>query len=127
MVQVLGRPVVLHVEDNPSNRKVVQHILRPLDLALVETEDGESGLRQAGDERPDLILLDMHLPGVSGYEVAQRLKEDEQTRHIPVIAVTSDAMAADEARARQAGCDDYVAKPYRPHQLLEAIRRHLPC
>lgn len=127
MAQVLARPVVLHVEDNPSNRKVVQHILRDLDLALVETEDGEAGLQTAGASQPDLILLDMHLPGVSGYEVAQSLKEDVDTQHIPVIAVTSDATPADETRARDAGCDDYVAKPYRPAQLLAAIRRHLRC
>lgn len=122
----MARPVVLHVEDNPSNRKVVLHILRSVDVALMETTDGESGLAAAARELPDLILLDMHLPGVSGYEVVASLKADDRTRHIPVIAVTSDAMAGDEARAR-AGCDDYVAKPYRPHQLLEAIRRHLSC
>jgi two-component system cell cycle response regulator DivK len=123
----MARPVVLHVEDNPSNRKVVLHILRSVDVALMETTDGESGLAAAARELPDLILLDMHLPGVSGYEVVASLKADDRTRHIPVIAVTSDAMAGDEARARAAGCDDYVAKPYRPHQLLEAIRRHLSC
>ena len=123
----MARPVVLHVEDNPSNRKVVLHILRSVDVALMETTDGESGLAAAARELPDLILLDMHLPGVSGYEVVASLKADDRTRHIPVIAVTSDAMAGDEARARAAGCDDYVAKPYRPHQLLEAIRGHLSC
>lgn len=123
----MAQPVVLHVEDNPSNRKVVLHILRSVDVALMETTDGESGLAAAARELPDLILLDMHLPGVSGYEVVASLKADDRTRHIPVIAVTSDAMAGDEARARAAGCDDYVAKPYRPHQLLEAIRRHLSC
>ena len=127
MASTLPRPVVLHVEDNPSNRKVVQHILRRVDVALIETTDGESGLAAAIRELPNLILLDMHLPGASGYEVVESLKADDRTRHIPVIAVTSDAMAADEARARAAGCDDYVAKPYRPHQLLEAIRRHLSC
>ena len=81
----------------------------------------------AGRDLPNLILLDMHLPGASGYDVVKRLKADERTVHIPVIAVTSDAMTADETRARAAGCDDYVAKPYRPHQLMDAIRRHLSC
>ena len=123
----MARPVVLHIEDNPSNRKVVLHILRSVDVVLMETTDGESGLAAAARELPDLILLDMHLPGVSGYEVVASLKADDRTRHIPVIAVPSDAMAGDEARARAAGCDNYVAKPYRPHQLLEAIRRHLSC
>ena len=66
-----------------------------------------------------------HLPGASGYEVVAQLKSDERTQGIPVVAVTSDAMTVDEKRARAAGCDDYVAKPYRPQQLLAAIRRHL--
>jgi two-component system cell cycle response regulator DivK len=127
MAHALAKPVVLHVEDNASNRKVVQHILRDLDVDLVERDDGEAGLTEAGQSQPDLILLDMHLPGISGYEVVQQLKAQDATRRIPVIAVTSDAMVADEVRARDAGCDDYVAKPYRPHQLLEAIRRHLTC
>lgn len=121
------RTVVLHVEDNPSNRKVVQHILRNADVDLIETTDGESGLQAARQQQPDLILLDMHLPGVSGYQVVEQLKADDRTRAIPVIAVTSDAMTVDEKRARAAGCDDYVAKPYRPQQLLDAIRRHINC
>ena len=127
MTQILSRPVILHVEDNPSNRKVVQHILRGVDVTLLETTDGESGLAMAKEALPSLILLDMHLPGASGYEVVGQLKADARTRDIPVIAITSDAMTTDEERARAAGCDDYVAKPYRPHQLLEAIRRHVAC
>ncbi|HJP29794.1 MAG TPA: response regulator [Candidatus Latescibacteria bacterium] len=123
----IDRPVILHVEDNPSNRKVVQHILRTVDVSLIESNDGEAGLDTAARELPDLILLDMHLPGASGYEVVERLKADGRTQRIPVIAITSDAMADDEERARKAGCDDYVAKPYRPPQLLDAIRRHLTC
>ena len=127
MPPALDRPVVLHVEDNPSNRKVVQHILRGVDVTLLETTDGESGLAMAKESLPNLILLDMHLPGASGYEVVAQLKTDPRTQDIPVIALTSDAMTADEDRARAAGCDDYVAKPFRPHQLLAAIRRHVAC
>ncbi len=127
MTQVLSRPVILHVEDNPSNRKVVQHILRGVDVTLLETTDGERGLAMAKESLPSLILLDMHLPGASGYEVVAQLKADSRTQDIPVIALTSDAMTPDEDRARAAGCDDYVAKPFRPHQLLEAIRRHVAC
>lgn len=127
MVTGAQRPVVLHVEDNPSNRKVVQHIFRSVDAELIEATDGESGLQAAQQRLPDLILLDMHLPGVSGYQVVAQLKADDSTRAIPVIAVTSDAMTVDEKRARAAGCDDYVAKPYRPQQLLDAIRRHVCC
>lgn len=127
MCPTRDRPVILHVEDNPSNRKVVQHILRGVDVVLIETKDGESGLAMATQHLPTLILLDMHLPGASGYEVVEQLKSDARTRDIPVIAITSDAMTTDEDRARAAGCDDYVAKPYRPPQLLAAIRRHVKC
>ena len=127
MDEAPNRPVILHIEDNPSNRKVVQHILRSVDVDLLETTDGESGIALAMAALPSLILLDMHLPGASGYEVVEQLKADSCTRDIPVIAITSDAMTADEERARAAGCDDYVAKPYRPYQLLEAIRRHVTC
>jgi two-component system, cell cycle response regulator DivK len=127
MDEAPNRPVILHIEDNPSNRKVVQHILRSVDVDLLETTDGESGIALAMAALPSLILLDMHLPGASGYEVVEQLKADSRTRDIPVIAITSDAMTADEERARAAGCDDYVAKPYRPYQLLEAIRRHVTC
>lgn len=103
------------------------HVLRAVDLALVEVGDGEAGLAAAAALRPDLILLDMHRPGASGYEVAARLKAGAATREMPLIAVTADAGTADEDRGRRAGCDGYLAKPFRPAQLLAAIRRLLPC
>ena len=120
-----GTPVVLYIEDNVSNRKVMEHIFRSVDAQLIEAVDGESGLAAARAERPDLILLDMQLPGTSGYEVAEELKADERTCQIPVVAVTSNAMSGDDELTRQAGCDDYLAKPFRPPQLLEVVRRHL--
>ena len=116
---------ILHIEDNASNRKAVRHILRQTGLELTEAVDGEAGLRAALASPPDLILLDIQLPRLSGYEVAQRLRADEQTRHVPIIAITSYALSGDEQRTHEAGCDDYIAKPYRPKTLLEHIWRYL--
>ena len=116
---------ILHIEDNPSNRKAVRHILRQTDFELTEAVDGEEGLRVALESPPDLILLDIQLPKLSGYDVAQRLRADERTRHVPIIAVTSYALSGDDHKTHEAGCDDYVAKPYRPKVLLEHIRKYL--
>ena len=116
---------ILHVEDNPSNRKAVRHILKQTDFELIEAIDGEEGVRAALESPPDLILLDIQLPRLSGYDVAQRLRADERTRHVPIIAITSYALSGDEQRTQEAGCDDYIAKPYRPKVLLEHIRRFL--
>jgi two-component system cell cycle response regulator DivK len=116
---------ILHIEDNPSNRKAVRHILRQTDFELTEATDGEEGLRVALESPPDLILLDIQLPKLSGYDVAERLRADERTRHVPIIAVTSYALAGDDHKTQEAGCNDYVAKPYRPKVLLEHIRKHL--
>jgi two-component system cell cycle response regulator DivK len=117
---------VLHIEDNASNRKVVEHIFRAVDLRLAEAVDGPAGLAQARALRPDLVLLDMQLPGLSGYDVVARLKADAATRHIPVLAVTSYALHGDDEAALRAGCDAYLAKPFRPRQLLAAMARFLP-
>ena len=116
---------ILHIEDNASNRKAVRHILRGAGFELTEATDGEEGLQVALASPPDLILLDIQLPRLSGYEVAQRLRDDDKTRHVPIIAITSYALSGDEQRTQESGCDDYIAKPYRPKTLLEHIQRHL--
>jgi len=116
---------VLHIEDNSSNRKAVQHIFRMVDYQLLEAVDGETGLELVQRQFPDLILLDIQLPGISGYEVASQLKADERTRQIPIIAITSYALNGDERKVREAGCDDYIAKPYRPKTLLDMLEKHL--
>ena len=116
---------ILHIEDNPSNRKAVRHIFKRTEYDLDEAVNGEEGLNQALASPPDLILLDIQLPKLSGYEVARRLRADERTREIPIIAVTSYALSGDEPRAVDSGCDDYVSKPYRPKILLEHIAKHL--
>ena len=118
-------PLVLHIEDNPSKLKVVQHIFRTTDYRLIEAVDGEEGLQAALAESPDLILLDIQLPKLSGYDVARQLKADERSKEIPIIAITSYAMDGDDTKALAAGCDDYIAKPYRPEVLRERLARFL--
>ena len=116
---------ILHIEDNPSNRKAVQHILRMTDYELTEAVNGQEGLNALEKLSPDLILLDMQLPKVSGYDVAKTVKKNTRLKHIPIIAVTSYALSGDEDRAFEAGCDDYVSKPYRPKVLLEHLKKFL--
>lgn len=117
--------LVLHIEDNPSNRKVVQHIFRATDYRLIEAVDGEEGVKTALAEIPDLILLDIQLPKLSGYDVARQLKADQSTKEIPIIAITSYALDGDDSKALEAGCDDYIAKPYRPNVLRERLAKFL--
>jgi two-component system, cell cycle response regulator DivK len=93
---------------------------------LIEARDGEEGVRAAVAERPDLILMDIQLPLLDGYEATRRIKADPTLRAIPIIVVTSYALSGDEAKAREAGCDGYVPKPYSPRQLLAKIREYLP-
>ena len=121
----MSQKLILHIEDNPSNRKAVRHILRMTDYGLVEAFNGQEGLDRLETVSPDLILLDMQLPKVSGYDVAERIKSDDRHKKIPIIAVTSYALSGDEDRAFEAGCDDYVSKPYRPKVLLEHLEKYL--
>jgi two-component system cell cycle response regulator DivK len=117
--------LILHIEDNPSNRKAVQHILRMTNYRLVEAADGQEGIDMLEKETPDLILTDIQLPRLSGYDVTKRVKADPRFRHIPVVAVTSYGLSGDDRRALEAGCDDYVSKPYRPKVLLEHLEKFL--
>jgi two-component system, cell cycle response regulator DivK len=102
---------VLVVEDVEENRLVVRQILGRLGVTLLEAVDGREGVALARREMPDLVLMDLSLPILDGWEATRQLKADPTTAHIPVIAVTAHAMAGDEQRARDAGCDGYVAKP----------------
>ena len=120
-----AQPVILHIEDNPSNRKVVQHIVRTTDYRLIEATDGEQGVEMALAEAPDVILMDVQLPLMSGYDVARTLKADPRSREIPIVAVTSYALSGDDSRALEAGCEEYLAKPFRPRQLLECLAKYL--
>ena len=117
--------LILHIEDNPSNRKAVQHILRMTDYDLVEAVNGQEGLDKLETVSPDLILLDIQLPKVSGYDVARRIRADDRLKHIPIIALTSYALSGDDSKALEAGCNDYLSKPYRPRVLLEYLEKYL--
>ncbi len=120
-----NRRQILVVEDNPVNLELVLAILEPTGHRLMAAETAEAGLDVVRTDRPDLILLDVHLPGVSGYEVAQRLKADPATARIPIVALTAQAMRGEEIRAREAGCDAFLTKPVDADLLRETVRQLL--
>lgn len=115
---------VLVVEDQEDNRRILRDLLTAHGFAFLEAVTGEEGVRMAVEHSPQLILLDIQLPDIDGYEVARRLKADDRVRNIPLIAVTSYALSGDEVKARQAGCDDYIAKPYSPRAMLGLVRQY---
>jgi two-component system, cell cycle response regulator DivK len=117
---------VLVVEDNELNMKLFHDLLDAHGYRILQTRDGMEALEIARQHRPDLILMDIQLPGIDGYEATRRIKGDVALKAIPLIVVTSYALSGDEEKARLAGCDDYVAKPYSPRQLLAKIRSYLP-
>ena len=117
---------ILYVEDNELNRRIVRDLLRRTSYRLLEAPDGETGMAIARQERPDLILMDVQLPVVSGIEATRTLRGEPATAETPIIAITSFALAGDEQKAREAGATAYMAKPYSPRDLLELIRRLLP-
>jgi two-component system cell cycle response regulator DivK len=100
-------------------------MLVPTDYEIIEAEDGEQALAAIAKQRPDLILMDIQLPIMDGYAATSRIKADPALRSIPIIAVTSYALSGEEKKARAAGCDDYVPKPFSPRQLLSKIRQYL--
>jgi two-component system cell cycle response regulator DivK len=116
---------ILVIEDQPDNRQILWDLLTNADFEVIEAEDGEAGLAAAAAQRPDLILMDIQLPGMDGYEVTRLLKADTLLHAIPVIAVTSYALAGEAETARAAGCDAYIPKPYSPRQLLAKVREYL--
>ena len=116
---------ILVIEDNPANMKLAVFMLESAGYSVRSATDAEAGLTLARKERPDLILMDIQLPGMDGLSATVQLKQDPQTRAIPVIALTALAMNGDEARIRAAGCDAYVAKPMRYRQVLETIASQL--
>jgi two-component system cell cycle response regulator DivK len=116
---------ILVVEDQEDNRQILRDLLRSADYEMIEAENGEEALTSVAKRRPDLILMDIQLPILDGYEATRRIKADPALRSIPIIAVTSYALSGDEAKARAAGCDDYVTKPYSPRQLLAKLREYL--
>jgi two-component system cell cycle response regulator DivK len=117
---------ILVVEDQADNMQILRDLLTSAGYEMIEAEDGLEGVRAATAHRPDLILMDIQLPLLDGYEATRRIKADPALRAIPIIVVTSYALSGDEAKARAAGCDGYVPKPYSPRQLLAKIREYLP-
>jgi two-component system, cell cycle response regulator DivK len=117
---------ILVVEDQEDNRQIVRDLLTTTDYEVIEAENGEEALAAVAKQRPDLILMDIQLPIMDGYEATRRLKADPGLSAIPVIAVTSYALSGDEEKARAAGCDDFVPKPFSPRELLAKIRKYLP-
>ena len=116
---------VLVVEDNPANMTLATFLLESADHTVVKARDAEAGVALAASERPDLILMDIQLPGMDGLQATAILKADASTRDIPVIALTALAMKGDEERIRGAGCDGYIAKPLSYKDFLLTISREL--
>ena len=117
---------ILVVEDQEDNRKIMRDLLSANGYGLVEASDGTQGLAAAEREKPDLILMDIQLPGMDGYEVTRRIKANPALKKIPIIAVTSYALSGDDEKAFAVGCDAYVTKPFSPRLLLAKIREYLP-
>ena len=117
---------ILIVEDQEDNRAILRDLLSQAGYELIEAADGEEGVKLAQSERPDLILMDIQLPVIDGYEATRRIKASAELKSIPIIAVTSYALSGDEAKARAAGCDGYVTKPFSPRDLLAKVRAYLP-
>ena len=117
---------ILYVEDNEFNRKIVRHLLARTTYRLIEAVDGEAGVTAAREARPDLVIMDIQLPKQSGLEATRELRADPATAGIPIIVITSFALAGDEEKAREAGAAAYLAKPYSPRELLQMIRNLAP-
>jgi len=117
---------ILVVEDTEDNRQIIGDLLSNAGYELIEAVDGLEGVAAAEREQPDLILMDIQLPGIDGYEATRRIRAIPALAKVPIIAVTSYALSGDEAKTREAGCDGYVAKPFSPRQLLAKIREYLP-
>jgi two-component system, cell cycle response regulator DivK len=116
---------ILYVEDNAQNMRLVRKILTATGYTVLEAVDGLSGLSVAAAEKPDLILMDVNLPDISGLEATGRLKADATTQHIPVIALTANAMHGDRENCLAAGCDGYLAKPVMKAELLSAVESYI--
>jgi two-component system, cell cycle response regulator DivK len=116
---------VLIIEDNATNMTLAVFLLQSAGHTVLSSTDAEAGLALARDERPDLILMDIQLPGMDGLQATTLLKRDAETRAIPVIALTALAMKGDEERILAAGCDGYIAKPMRYQEFLATVAAHL--
>jgi two-component system cell cycle response regulator DivK len=119
------RKRILVVEDQEDNRRILRDMLTNAGYDIVEATNGRDALTSAAEHRPDLILMDIQLPVLDGYETTRRLKAEPTLCAIPIIVITSYALSGDEEKARAAGSDAYVTKPYSPRQVLAKIREYL--
>lgn len=116
---------ILIVEDDEASLELAKRVAESMGHTVLTATDGVHGLALARSEKPELLLLDLHLPGLGGFQVVRELRSDETLRALPVIAISAGS-AADRAEAMSAGCDDFVSKPYQPEELRAAIRRRFP-
>lgn len=116
---------ILVVEDNEDNRRIMRDLLTASGYAVIEALTGEEGVRLALEERPDLVLMDIQLPVMDGYEATRRIKSQAGAAAPPIVAVTSYALSGDDKKAFEAGCDGYVTKPFSPRVLLATVRSHM--
>jgi two-component system, cell cycle response regulator DivK len=117
---------ILVVEDQEDNRQILRDLLGNAGYELIEAGDGEQALAALAKQRPDLILMDIQLPIMDGYEATRRIRANPEMTGIPIIAVTSYALTGDEAKALAAGCTAYITKPFSPRALLAKVREYLP-
>lgn len=117
------RKTILLVEDNEDNLVVYRTILEHVGYTVIEARDGEEGVSRASERLPDLILMDISIPKLDGWEATQRLKSAEATRPIPIIALTAHALEEDRQKAAQVGCDGYLAKPVEPRRVVQEVER----
>ena len=116
---------ILVIEDQDDLRGVLRDLFTNSGYTVIEAVDGAAGVASAKSDRPDIILMDIQMPVIDGYEATRQIKADPNLTSIPIVAVSSFAMKGDEEKARAAGCDDYVTKPYSPVQLLRMVRSYL--
>lgn len=116
---------VLLVEDNEDNLVVYRTILEHVGFKVLEARDGEEGVSRAREARPDIILMDISIPKMDGWQATEELKADEETRDIPIVALTAHALEEDRAKAMRAGCDGYLAKPVEPRRVVEEVERFI--
>lgn len=122
----MSEKTILYVEDNEANRMLVRDLLKRTTYRLIEAQDGETGIATALKLKPELILMDIQLPKISGIDATRQLRAHAATSNTPIIAITSFALSGDEQRATDAGATAYIAKPYSPRELLALIRKLLP-
>ena len=116
---------ILFVEDNHDNQYVVMRLLKNLDVEIVIAEDGLSAIEMAQKETPDLILMDMQLPEISGYDATKKIREIKGLESVPIIAVTAYCIVGDKEKTIQSGCTDYIGKPIVPNEFIQKIKTYL--